>query len=508
MKKSRYRLLKNKWAIAAAVVVLIVVGYAWSRGKSAAPAFQTAPVAVGDVIQRVSVTGTVLPDQKTDLAFEKGGTIAAIDVSVGDAVKAGDPIASLDSSADRAALDSAQATLADMSRSLTPAELAVQQAAVDSAKTALGNAQQSALVAFHTAYIQAQGAEVNYADTFFNNPQSANPTIDIRTESATQQLAINNERVSVSDVLNKWSSRLAAASTTGASGLMEEANGYLSTMKSFFADLSAIVNALSPGNSGLSQSVIDADTAAMNSGRSALNAAVSTVTSAQTGLTSAQAAYDQAVSSYNLKLAGNSADSIAAQAAKVAQAKAILGQDALVAPIDGIVTLVGPQIGDYVGAGQTQFTIQNSQFKVEAYVPEADIAKVKVGDMASSTLDAYGAFTDFPATVVSIDPAETVLEGVPTYKVTLHFVSPDSRIRSGMTVNLEILTAEALGVTEVPYRSLAIGATSTTVNLVSPDGKSYSSVPVTIGLKGSDGTVEVTSGLKEGDRVVTYIPGK
>ena len=126
--------------------------------------------------------------------------------------------------------------------------------------------------------------------------------------------------------------------------------------------------------------------------------------------------------------------------------------------------------------------------------------------MASDTLDAYGSFTDFPSQVTAIDPAETVLEGVPTYKVTLKFVNPDSRILSGMTANLEILTHEAAGVLEIPYRAVIITATSTMVRLLNPDGASYTTVPVVTGLKGSDGTIQVISGLKAGDKVVTYIP--
>jgi multidrug efflux pump subunit AcrA (membrane-fusion protein) len=130
---------------------------------------------------------------------------------------------------------------------------------------------------------------------------------------------------------------------------------------------------------------------------------------------------------------------------------------------------------------------------------------VAVGDVASSTLDAYGAYTDFPAKVISIDPAETVLQGVPTYKVTLVFVNPDSRIRSGMTDNLEILTHSAQNVLEIPYRAVTQTATGTIVRLVSADAKSYSSVPVTVGLKGSDGNIQIVSGLNPGDKVVTYV---
>jgi RND family efflux transporter MFP subunit len=262
--------------------------------------------------------------------------------------------------------------------------------------------------------------------------------------------------------------------------------------------LAVIINNLNPGSSGLTQATIDTDVAAMNAGSSALNAAIDTVSAAQTELSTTQ-------SNYDLKLAGNSSQSIAAQAAKVAEVQAQLNQDIITSPLDGIITKALPHVGEFAAAGQSGFTVQNSGFKVEAYVPEADIAKVAVGDLASSTLDAYGSYVDFPAKVVMIDPAETVLEGVPTYKVTLQFVSPDARIRSGMTANLEILTHKASGVLEIPYRALTINATSTSVRLVSKDGKSYAAVPVTVGLKGSDGTIEVISGLNEGDKVVTYV---
>ena len=505
MKKSRWRHLKNKWVIATVIVVAIIIAIIWARRGNAVPAFESTPAAIGDVVEQVSVTGTVSPVGKADLSFEKGGVISKIYVAVGDPVKAGDPIAALDSADDQAALASAQATLADMSRSLTPDELAVQQASVATAKVSLDNATKDAVNAFHDSYVKAQGAIVNYGDAFFNNPQSANPTIAVRTESTIQQNSINAERVSIGDVLSEWSGELVTASSSDATGILSDAHGYLMTIKAFMSDLGAIVNSLSVGNSGLPSAVINADTAGMNAGLTALNAAVDSATSAETELSAAQSAYDQAVSNYQLKLAGNSSDSIAAQAAKVAQAQALVAEDTLVSPIDGIVTQEDPNVGEYMAPGQGGFAVENDSFKVEAYVPEADIAKVAVGDLASSTLDAYGAYVDFPERVIMIDPAETVLEGVPTYKVTLVFVTPDSRIRSGMTSNLEILTHEAADVVEIPYRAVTTTATSSTVRVVSSDGKSYSTMPVVTGLKGSDGTIEIVSGLQPGDKVVTYV---
>jgi len=490
MKKPRWSFFRNKWfwiGLAAVILVILVI---WARNRSSAPTFEATKAAIGNVVERVSVTGAISPVSKADLAFKKSGVISRIPVKVGDQVKKGDIIAELDSSGDQAALASAQATLADLSRNLTPEELAVQ-------KTALDDAKKDALNAAHDGLNKAQTAVFNYADTFFNNPQGPNPTISIPTTVYINQIAIDQERLNITNVLNSWSVDLLNRSYNEAA-LVVKAGGYLATIKGFMNDLSVIVNALNPGNSSISQSTINAYVASMNAGLSSLNAAVDAVTAAQTALASAQSGYD-------LKLAGNSAQSIASQAAKVAQAQANLDDDVIVSPIDGVVTKADPQIGEFAAAGQSGFAVQNGSFKIEAYVPEADIAKVAVGDTASSTLDAYGSDTDFPAQVTAIDPAETILEGVPTYKVTLVFTTPDSRIRSGMTSNLEILTHTRFGVLEIPYRAVTDTDGQKSVRLVNPDGKTFKTVPVTTGLKGSDGTIEIISGLKVGDAVVTYV---
>jgi len=491
MKKSRWHFFKTKWFWIGIVIIAAVLLIVWSRRGSSSSTIETATATIGDVVETVSVTGTVSPVDKADLSFEKGGVISRIYVKVGDTVKKGDAVAALDSASDKAVLAAAQATLSDISRNLTPEELAVQ-------KTALANAEKDATNAAHDALVKAQNAIFDYADDFFTGAQSPNPTLSVRTDSSILQTKLDMERLSLSDLLNVWSADLSSATGSASSALLSRTNERLSTIKSFMIELSAVVNALNTSNSGMPAAMISADVTSMNAGLSTLNAAIDSVAAAGTELSTAQ-------SNYALKLAGNSAQSIAAEAAKVAQAQALLDQDTISSPIDGIVTKADPNIGEYVAPGQSGFSIQNSGFKIEAYVPEADIAKVAIGDLASSTLDAYGSDTDFPARVTMIDPAETVLEGVPTYKVTLVFVSPDARIRSGMTSNLEILTHVASHVLEIPYRAITDVDGAKTVRLVGTDGKSYKAVPVTVGLKGSSGTIEIVSGLKVGNKVVTYV---
>ncbi len=490
MNKTKKPLLKRKWFWVVVAAVLVAGLIYWWRHGNPASKYDTSPATMGRVVEQVSVTGTVSPVAKADLAFEKGGVISKIYVQVGQMVRQGDQIASLDSAADQAAVASAQATLDDLSRNLTPEELAVQ-------KDALASAERDALNAAHDGYIKAQNALFNYADIFYSNPQSANPVIIVHTDTYTAQTLLNQERINASGVLSAWAADLAATNPDPAT-LIARAHHYLTSLKSFLTDLSTVVNNLTPANASMTQAAINADLAIMNTGLSTLNGAIDSVTTAESALSAAQSAYD-------LKLAGNSSQTIAAQAAKVAQAKALLAQDTIYAPIDGLVTRADPNVGEYVAPGQSGFAVQNNNFKIEAYVPEADIAKVAVGDLASSTLDAYGSDTDFPARVIAIDPAETVLEGVPTYKVTLVFVNPDQRIRSGMTANLEILTHERQNVLTIPFRAVTDNGGQKSVKIASADGQSYTTVLITTGLKGSDGLIEVTSGLKAGDQVVTYI---
>jgi len=490
MKKHLKRYLRSKWLWAIVIIAAVIVFFVLRRGP-AAPNFEYATAAVGNVVERVSVTGKVSPVGKAGLAFEKSGVITTVNVKVGDRVKKGDIVATLDSAGDRAALASAQATLADVSRSLTPQELSVQQSALAAARS-------DAVNAAHDSLVKAQDAIFNHADSLFNSPQSANPSINIATQSSAEQLSIDNERIGIGDMFSAWTRELAQASTIDPVTLVSDARGHLNSVKSFLNDLSAIVSRQNKTGSGLSQAQIDAYVATMNAALSTMNAAVDSVTGASAALTSAQSAYD-------LKLSGNSYQSIAAQSAKVAQAEAELAKDKLVSPMSGIITQADPNVGEFAAAGQSGFSVQDEDYKIEAFVPEADIAKIAIGDLSSTTLDAYGSDTDFPAVVMLIDPAETVLEGVPTYKVTLLFMDKDSRVRSGMTANLDILTHERGSVVAIPNRAVTDDNGSKSVRIVSADGKTYAAVPVATGLKGSDGRIEIVSGVKAGDKVVTYV---
>lgn len=507
MKKSFVsKYIKNKYTIIIVVVVLLAGYFIFFSGNKDQK-FDFVTAQIGNVSEVVSVTGKISPVEKADLAFEKSGKIVSIKVKVGDRVNKGDILATLDSASDRASLNSALAKLADLSRGLNAPELALEESKIKTASVSLQNAKQEALNTARSALVLSQTAINNYADNFFDYPQSANPTINVRTASQSLQNSIGLDRVMVSETLTKWKNDLETMKTNDeALSLIARVNSYENTLKSFMDKLSSIVNDLNPNNSGLSRAAIDANVALMNTGQTTLNQAISAVATVKSTLENSTTNYDQIYSNYLLKNSGSSAQAILAQKSLVDGYRYELEKNTLVTPISGIVTKVEPDIGEYVTPGNLAFgVISDGEYKIEAYIPEADIAKINISNLASTTLDAYGQTVDFPSVVVDIDPAETVLEGVPTYRIVLQFVYKDQRIKSGMTANLDIKTNQRQNVLIVPTRAIQTEENQKFLRVVDQTGKAYSQVPVQIGLKGSDGMTEIISGINVGDKVVTYI---
>ncbi len=507
MKKSFVsKYIRNKYTIIILVIVLIA-GVAIYLTSDKEQKFDSVAVQMGDIYERVSVTGKISPVEKADLAFEKSGKVISIKVKVGDRVKKGDLLAVLDSSSDRASLNSAQAKLADLSRGLNAPELALEESKIKTASVSLQNAKQDALNTARSAFVVTQTAVNNYADNLFDYPQSANPTINIQTVSQSISNSINSDRILVTETFKKWKNDLDTLKTVDdAVNLISQVNSYENIIKGFMDRLSLIVNDLNTTNSGLTRTVIDGHITLLNTGLTTLNQAISSVASAKSVLENATTNYDQIYNNYLLKNSGSSAQAVLAQKAVVDGYKTELEKNNLYSPIDGVITKVEPDIGEYVAPGVVSFgVISDGDYKIEAYVPEADIAKIKISNQASTTLDAYGQNVDFPSVVVDIDPAETILEGVPTYRIVLQFVYKDTRIKSGMTANLDIMTNERKNVLTVPTRAIQTEDNNKYVRVVDLDGKTYTNVTVVVGLKGSDGTSEIISGVNVGDKIVTYI---
>ncbi len=186
---------------------------------------------------------------------------------------------------------------------------------------------------------------------------------------------------------------------------------------------------------------------------------------------------------------------------KVRTLRAQMKESVLYSPLDGQISQFSARLGEVATAGKVLVrVIKPESLILESRVPESDIAKVALGMQAEVTFDAFTNDEIFLADVIEIDPASTVVQDVVSYKVKFRLKQMDVRLKEGMTGNIDIETAKREGVLWVPYRALTKEEDKTYAS-VKRGENSFEKVEVATGLEGDDGTIEVKSGLKEGDVV-------
>ncbi len=183
-----------------------------------------------------------------------------------------------------------------------------------------------------------------------------------------------------------------------------------------------------------------------------------------------------------------------------------LADSIIKSPVDGVITAINFDEGEQTSMSLPAIAVLGrNNFQIEVDVPEADIAKVELGDEAKITFDAFGEDNIFNASVSSINPAETLVEGVVYYKVKCEMDDDlSSMLKKGMTANVTIMTDSKEDVVMIPQRAVFNEDGKKMVNILNSKGE-LEKKEVEVGIRGDDGMVEIMLGVNEGDEVVTFI---
>jgi RND family efflux transporter MFP subunit len=182
-----------------------------------------------------------------------------------------------------------------------------------------------------------------------------------------------------------------------------------------------------------------------------------------------------------------------------------LARTNLYSPVDGIVTAVSIKEGEVATVGVAVISVASEgDLEIESNIPESDIAEVKLGQKAKVIFDALSNEDIFEAEVVEIDPASTVISGVVYYKTKMRLSGGDERIKIGMSLDADISTAKKENVLMIPERTIKTENGVKTVEILLAENKTEK-VEIKTGLRGDGGMIEIVSGLKEGDDVVTFV---
>lgn len=574
---------KKSFYIVLIIIAVVVVGFFMSRGEKA-PEYITAEAKSGELIQEVSITGSVKAAEEVDLALERSGKVSLLSVKVGDVVKKGQLLLQL-SSGDlsaqlqqtRANVESAQANLQTYEAALAtqqakldeykkgtrPEELQIAQTSVTNATNNLADAENNYDNTEAKAQIdldQDYTAALNDAAYAVTVAENAILTLtDFKTDyfddGSSADYAINSAKASAVQSLlgaanaGTWSKNALSQLNGGAKGdtlaaqldpTETKIETALRNVKDALQKVKIALSAVPVTNSisatditllNTQRNYIDTEITSVNSYEQSILVQKatneSTLLTAELAVNTASNALDTAKDTLKLKQAGYTTEQIAAQQAQVQQAEAnvasqrasiksaqagvnnvgaLLGKNTLRSPIEGTVTSVEAKVGEIAPMNAPMITVMSeAEYQIEANVPEVDIANIKIDDVAHVTLDAYGNDVEFEAKVINIDPAETLIDNVPTYKITFQFTQEDEMIRSGMTANIDIMTDKRDNVVSIPQRAVLKKDGDKVVRVLDEDGINFKEVKVTTGLRGSDGNIEILEGINDGDTVILSI---
>jgi HlyD family secretion protein len=233
----------------------------------------------------------------------------------------------------------------------------------------------------------------------------------------------------------------------------------------------------------------------------------------------AQTAYDSAVAGLRAAETQVQQDRAALQLAETN-----LRYTTIHSPVEGIVISRNVDVGQTVAASlqaPTLFTIAQdlTEMQVDTSVDEADIGKVKVGQQAEFTVDAYPE-SPFLGTVHDIYNQPLIVQNVVTYDAIIRVKNPDLKLKPGMTANVTIRVGHKENVLKLPnaalrYRPETAAPDQASVRTDKAPEKANAAtvwilkngkeIPVRVGLGLSDGNfTEMISGeLQAGDGVIT-----
>ncbi len=471
--------IKKYWVVSIVIVIVVLVAgyFIWTKNGNGKAEILT--IKKSDFIQTVSVSGKVIPAKSVELGFTQSGRVTGVNVQVGSTVGAGQIIAQLDSRNAELDLQNAKIALAKITESSVASET----------NKGLTKNYEDSLISVNRAFIEFPSV-VDGMDSIINNYTVSTYKMNLPNDKAR---GYYNKALS-----SFWTAKRAydknSADLQGMSKpisneaivvITEETYQTTQLLSQATKDLQTLVDYLYNYETDPSNRSVDL---------------VNDRTNVQTWVVAVDAV---------LTTLGEKRDSlknvpldIRTQEIIVAQKEKAYADCFLRAPFSGVIIRLDIKTGEQAIAGQASVGMINAGlYQIESFVPEIYIANLAVGNSAEVTLDAYGSLVVFSAKIISIDPAETIRNGVSTYKTKLRFLAENPRIKPGMTANLLITSIKKPDTIAIPSSAIIVRDGKRFVNLINGNDQITEKEIIT-GEVGTLGLTEILSGLKEGDQVI------
>lgn len=254
-----------------------------------------------------------------------------------------------------------------------------------------------------------------------------------------------------------------------------------------------------------------------------------------------KAEWDRSIAAYETSKAARKSAyySVKSAAASVSEAKDNLGRTTIYAPMDGTISLLNVELGERVVgtqqmAGTELLRVANlNDMEVEVDVNENEIVKVNVGDSAIVEVDAYlkKSFKGLVTAISNASAANLSADQVTNFEVKIKILKSSytellegkslnyAPFRPGMTATVDIITETKPDAVTVPISAIVVktdtlsSKASYTKEKVNTSDELFECVFVKNGNEAKlrvvetgiqdDSNIEVLSGLKDQDTVIT-----
>jgi len=467
--KKTYNVIKdNKIKVFLALIILIIIGYFIFFKKSTVYQFIT--VENGSITESVDLTGNTTPIQSVSLTFGSSGIVSHTSSSLGKKVSAGQILAELDTSDLVAQLHNAQAGLT----------LAKQHASISKNNIENVTTQQDILV--KTAY-----------SNLLNSTPEATPKNG--TSDYVAPIISGNYNLGKEGTINLTSYYSQGGTAFTTTGLVDGSGTGNAIISQPIGNSGLYIKFPSTTNINVNDWIIEIPNKKASNYLTNLNAYQLALETRNKAIYDAEASVgdtgSSSIADAQIIQAQSSIDSISAR----------ISNSKIVAPISGVVTQFDAKVGQLASQNTSLISIMSSGgYEVDSGVSETDIGKISVGNKVSMTLDAFPNET-FIGSVFYIAPAETNTAGVISYQVKISFDKMDSRLKSGLTANINIQTKHKDNILILPQYAILQNDIGTFIETVDEKGKITQS-PIQLGITDQKGNVEIISGVTQGEQVL------
>lgn len=521
---------KKVWLIVLiiAAVVIVLIGTAvknmTSQIETASNTVEVEPVEKRDLSDSVSLKGTIAGQSKTNVMSLAAAEIIAVNVQVGDIVKEGDPLVTLDQ-------NDIEKQIAELKTNISNANAIAANDAAQKQES-LNEAKQDQATTLAKATDSVNKAQASYDElvkkrddcqTKLNNKKNELSSADSAQNNAKKEVdAAQSAVYAAQDALSSYQG---SSQTTG-----QDANGTGSTTPTAdpkLAELQQNVENANRNYSAKQSAYSDAASkytsvkAEADSIQAELDAYPDQLKSAEEAINTAKSSYSDAETSTNrsISAAQNTVDMQKYQTSTTSDLKDQLEQlqkqladCTLSAPIGGVVTAVNVSVGDKNTAGTTMITIEDtSSLKVIVNVEEADILKIQEGMPATVTTDATGdeEIKGTVTRVVRVKNQSTNTNGTDTNTssgYSAEITIDNTELLVGMSAKAKIVIKDRGTQLAVPYDLIRQDDNGDSYVLVAEANEDGTATAVRKNIKVGeevDYYTEVTGGdLKEGDQLI------